>query len=106
VQLGVLGHVGLDEDGGALGVEAGGEEVEGDVADVLAKGRWIGVVGGEGVEVGDEEKAVVGVLKLNPIVERAHVVAEVEASGRAHSRENAGARGYGGVFSHCDQVQG
>ena len=82
----------------ALGIEAGGEEVEGDVADVLAEGRGVGVVGGEGVEVGDEEVAVVLILELNPVVERAHVVAEVEAAGGAHSAEDAGARGDGCWF--------
>jgi hypothetical protein len=77
VEFGVLWDVGLDEDGGALGVEASGEEVEGDVADVMAEGRGISVVGGESVQVGDEEIAVIPVLKLDPVVERAHVVAEV-----------------------------
>ena len=89
MQLGVLGDVGLDEDGRALGVEPGGEEVEGDVADVLAESGGVGVVGGEGVEVGDEEEAVVLVLKLDPVVERAHVVAEVQAASGAHAAKDA-----------------
>ena len=63
-----------------LGIEASGEEVEGDVADVLAQGRRVGVVGGEGVKVGDEEVAVVLVLELDPVVEGAHVVAEVQTA--------------------------
>jgi len=89
VQLAVLGDVGLDEDGGALGIEARGEEVQRDVADVLAEGRGIGVVRRQGVEVGDEEVAVVLVLKLNPVVERAHIVAEVQAAGWAHAAKDA-----------------
>ena len=90
-EFGVLGDVGLDEDRRALGVEAGGEEVQGDVTDVLAEGRGVGVVGGEGVKVCDEEVAVVLVLEPGPVVERAHVVAEVQAAGWAHAGEDAGA---------------
>ena len=91
VQLGVLRDVRLDEDGADLGVETGGEEVDRHVADVLAERGGIGVVGGEGVEVGDEEVALVLVLELDPVVERAHVVAEVKAAGGTHAREDAGA---------------
>ena len=90
MQFGVLGYVRLNEDGRALGVEASGEEVQGYVADVLAQGRRVGVVGGEGVEVCDEEVAVVLVLELDPVVEGAHVVAEVQASSGPHAAENAG----------------
>jgi len=98
-ELGVLGDVRLDEEGGALGVEAGGEEVEGDVADVFAEAGGVGVVGGEGVEIGDEEEAVVlglagvgeEILEADPVEEGAHVVAEVERAGRAHAGEDAGA---------------
>jgi hypothetical protein len=88
VQLGVLGNVGLDEDGRALGIKAGGEEVEGDFADVLAEGLGVGVVGRQGVEVSDEKVAVVVILQANPVIERAHVVAEMQASGWAHARED------------------
>jgi hypothetical protein len=52
------------------------------------------------VEVGDEEEAVVRVLKLDPVVEGAHIVAEVEATGGAHTAEDAGALWDGVGFSH------
>ena len=102
----MLGDVGLDEDGATFGVEAGGEEVEGDIADVLAEGRGIGVVGGEGVEIRYEEEAIVLILELDPVVKRAHVVAEVKAARGTHSAEDAWARGDGCWFSHLAQMQG
>src|SRR5580704_6347065 len=83
------------------GMKTGGEEVDRYVADVLAERGGIGVVGGEGVVVGDEEVALVLVLELDPVVEGAHVVAEVQAAGGTHAGEDAGARVVRGVFSHC-----
>ncbi len=105
VQLKVSGDVGLDEDGAEVGVESGGEEVEGDLADVVFEGGGVGVVGGEGVVVGDEEVTLVLVLELDPVVEGSHVVTEVESSGGAHAGEDAGARGDGVLISHCGQVE-
>ena len=48
-ELGVGGDVGLLEDDAAAGVEAGGEEVEGDLDVVGLDVAGVGVVGGEGV---------------------------------------------------------
>ena len=90
-ELGVGGDVGLLEDDAAAGVEAGGEEVERDLDVVLLDVAGVGVVGGEGVEVGDEEVAVVVLLEVDPVVEGSHVVAEVQAAGGAHAGEDAGA---------------
>ncbi len=80
------------------GIEAGGEEVQGHfVARCCAELDGVGVVGGERVVVGDEEEALVlwravfvgGVLQLDPVVERAHVVAEMEPAGGSHAAEYA-----------------
>ncbi len=76
----------------AAGVEAGGEEVERDLEDVLLHAAGVGVVGGECVQVGDEEVAVVVVLQVDPVVQRTHVVAEVKAAGGSHAGEYTGAR--------------
>ena len=56
-----------------------------------AMARRIGVVAGEGVPVGDEVEAIVGgiVLQADPVLQRAEIVADVEASGGAHAGENA-----------------
>ena len=49
----------------------------------------VGIVGCEGVEVGDEEVAVVILLEVNPVVEGSHVVAEVQAAGGTHAAQHA-----------------
>ncbi len=87
----MLADVALDEEDGFGGVEAGGEVVEGDVARVGGDLRGVGVVGGEGVEVGDEEVTLVlgVVLKADPVVEGAHVVTEMGFAGGAHAAEDA-----------------
>jgi hypothetical protein len=51
----------------------------------------VGVIAGQGVPVGYEIEAVVSgiVLQFDPILESAEIVADVEAPGGAHARENA-----------------
>ena len=89
MQLGVLDDVALDEEHALLRVEAGGEEVRRHFERVLLHLRRVGVVGGERVVVGDEEVALVLVLHADPVMQRAHVVAEVQLAGRAHAAEHA-----------------
>ncbi len=57
---------------------------------LLRSDGWIGVVGRQRVKVGDEEVAIVLVLELDPVVERAHVVAKVKAAGGSHAAQDAG----------------
>lgn len=85
----MLFDVALDEEHGPGGIEAGGEVVEDDLTGVGGDLRGVGVVGGEGVDVGDEEEALVLVLQANPVVEGAHVVAEVKFACGAHAAEDA-----------------
>ena len=85
----MLGNIGLDEDGGLFGIEAGGEEVHGHILNTRADAGGIGVFGGEGVEVCDEEEAGVIVLQADPVVQRAHVVAEVQHARGPHAAEDA-----------------
>src|SRR5271169_4555301 len=91
MEFGVCGDLGLEEDGGFGGVEARGEEVDGDLQGVFSDGGGVGVVGGEGVPVGDEVEALVGGigLQLDPVLQGAEVVADVETSGRAHAGEDS-----------------
>jgi hypothetical protein len=91
VEFSVLFDVALDEEDRFGGVEAGGEVVEDDFAGVRGDLRGVGVVGGEGVPVGDEVVAVVlrVVLQADPVVQGAHIVAEVKFAGGAHAGEDA-----------------
>ena len=91
MEFGVFGDERLLEDDGFLRVEAGGEIVGDDFDGVLRDGGSVGVVGGEGVPVGDEVEAVVIwiVLQANPVFQRAEIVADVEFAGWAHAAEDA-----------------
>jgi len=91
VEFGVFWNGGLEEDYGFLRIEAGGEVVDGDLERIFGDGGSVGVVGGEGVPVGDEiETVVIGIgLEIDPVLESAEVVADVKATGGAHAREDA-----------------
>ena len=93
VFLRVFRDPGLYEERRDGGVEPGREPVDDhlphhrvDVTRVLVAGR-------QGMQVGDEEVAVILVLQLRPVLEGAVVVAEVQAAGRAHSGQHAPRRG-------------
>ena len=87
--LGVLDDVALDEEGAPLGVEPGGQQVEGGVA---GAGPQVGRVDveGQGVQVDDAVEGVVGVLVGHPIADGPQVVAEVEVAAGLDSGEHAG----------------
>ena len=99
----MFGDLGLEEDGGFGGVEAGGQEIDGDLEGVFGDGGGVGVVAGEGVPVGYEvETFVVGIgLELDPVLERAEIVADVETSGGAHAGDDA-VGGGGQVFASVE----
>ena len=51
--------------------------------------RGVLVAGGQRMPVGDEEVAFVLILQLDPILERAVIVAEMQLTGRAHAGQHA-----------------
>jgi len=87
MQLGVSGYMALDEQDGAGRVESGSKVVENDFASVAQEVGGIGVVGSEGVPIGDEEVALVlaAVLELDLVGKSAHVVAQMDSACRAHA---------------------
>ena len=91
MEHGVLGHERLPEQHCLLGIEAGGEPVDDHVVDVVLERRGVLVVRGEGVQVGDDEEAVVFVLQAYPVLQRTVVVAEVQGAGGAHAGQDSGA---------------
>ena len=82
IHFGNLGDVALHEDCGFLGVDACGEVFGEDVFDVFVEGVGLGV-GGEGMEVGYEEEAVIVVLHFHELAEGSVVVSEVKVAGGA-----------------------
>jgi hypothetical protein len=55
----------------------------------LPQVRGVGVIGGEGMPVGYEKVAVVVALQAYPVVEGAHVVAEMQFAGGPHATQHA-----------------
>ena len=93
VELGVLGHLRLDEQRAPLGVDAGGNPVGGVVAGVLDEPAGVGVLARQRVPVGDEVQAVVVVLQPGPLLQRPDQMAEVQLAGRTHAGDDAGLHG-------------
>ena len=85
----MLRHARLDEERGLRRIDAGGEPVDEHVPHGLLDDAGILVVRGERVPVGDEEEARILVLQLDPVLERAVVVAEVHRAGGAHAGKYA-----------------
>src|SRR5579872_713473 len=89
MQFGVLRNMRLDKHGAALGIQSGCEPVEQHFNGILLYTRSVGVIGGQGMPIRDEEVAFVLILHAHPIIEGADKVAEVQFAGGAHATENA-----------------
>ncbi len=82
-----FGHVALHEDSRLFGVDAGGEIFGKDILYVLM--QRVGVrIGGQGVEVGDEEQAIIVVLHFDELAQSSVIVSEMKVSGGAYAGEN------------------
>ena len=101
MELGLFANEGLQEDYGFFRIEVGGELVGGDFDGVLVDGAGVGVIAGEGVPVSDEVETVVSgiVLQADPVLERAEIVADVQAAGGAHAADDAIFFGYRALHS-------
>ncbi len=89
VEFGHLRNGGLHEKGGALGIHAGGEPVQENLADVLPHPPGVLVTGGQGMPVGHREVAVVFILKPDPVGQDSEPVSEVKLARRAHPAHDA-----------------
>ena len=85
----MLLHLALHEDGASARVEARAQEIQRHFKRIGRNLRGVSVVGSERVQVGDEEVALVLVLKLDPVGQGTHVIAQVELAGGTHSAQNA-----------------
>ncbi len=99
-QLGVLQHAALQKQHALCRVEPGRQVVQHHLDRIGRDLAGVGVVRGQRVPVGDEEVAIVLVLQLDPVGQRAHVVAQVQFSRGAHAAEHARALRSNCGFGH------
>ena len=83
-ELGVLAHGGLDENDRALGINAGGDISGGDFAAAAGQLFRIGSRG-DGVQIDDAIDALVLILQRDKLLQRAEIIAEMQAVGRLHA---------------------
>jgi len=87
-QLGVLGHVRLDEEVGLLGIDAAGQKVQGSVLD--ASGHFPGFIGHrQGVVVHDRVEALSFALHPDPVEDGPGVVADMDGPGGLDSGKDS-----------------
>ena len=67
MELRVFREAGLNKEDRFLGVDSGTQPVEDDLPGVFLEAAGIGIIGGQGVPVGDKEVALVLVLQLPPV---------------------------------------
>jgi hypothetical protein len=85
----VLGHVALDEQGAQLGIEPGGQQVDGRVPGPGA--QYLGLdIQGQGVQVDDAVVGLVGVLIGHPVAHRTQIVPQMELAARLDTGKNPG----------------
>ena len=89
VQLGVLGHLRLHEQRGDSGIQARRQPVDEHLVDEFGELLGVFVARGQGMPVRDEEIALVLVLEVDPVLERAMVVAKMQLTCRPHSGKNS-----------------
>ncbi len=78
VQFGMCRHLRLQEDGRALGIEAGSQPVDHHLLQMLLQQAGVVVIGGQGMPVGHEEIAFEAILQRDPVAQGTVVVAEVQ----------------------------
>ena len=73
---------GLQEQHALIRVESDGQEISNQADRIIFQVLRIGVAGGQGMPVGDEEIAIILVLQAHPVIEGSEIVAEMDISGR------------------------
>ena len=99
-QFAVGCHLALHKHRTAFGVHATGQVERCCGTGVLSQAA--GVMGnGDGVEIHDTDKGVVGLLQINPIADGTQPIAEVQCSGRLHPGKNPWPAHQSGLGCFC-----
>ena len=89
MQFGVLRYPRLNKQGRTARVYTCRQPVNDQVHAALRDDRWIFVVRGQGVPIGNKVKALVTVLQFDPVFENTVVMPEMQQTGRPHARKHA-----------------
>ena len=85
MQLGVLRHARLDKQRRLRRINAGGKPIDHHAPCILFDDFRSMVVGCQSVPVGDEKKAFEFMLQLEPVLEHAVIMAQMQRTRRAHA---------------------
>ena len=77
MQLSVLGHFGLDKKRRGPGIDAYGQPVDHHFSDVILEQGRITIVGCQSMPISNEEKALILMLKLNPVLQHSVVMPQM-----------------------------
>lgn len=88
LQFGMLRDMRLDEENRAIGIDAGREETHRHFPRPPRQRRGL-VFPGDGVKIHHREKALVGLLEPDPVLDRSEPVADMQFAGGLDSREDA-----------------
>ena len=88
-QLGNSRYMGLKKHRDLIGIQSHRQVVNGHVIDTAADEIRIFKMGGQRLDIGQEDKGVVLLLQFDSALEAAHIVADVELAGGAVSGEYA-----------------
>src|SRR5687768_4438659 len=89
MQFSVFGDSGLNEQGSSTRRHAGCQPVSNHVPDAVFDNVGIFVMRGQGVPVGDEKETFKLVLQLDPVMDDAIQMSQMQTSGWAHARNHA-----------------
>jgi hypothetical protein len=88
MQLKVSFHVALNEHRRDRGIETRREKVKNDLANIDLQVRSVGIVRRQRMIVRDKEVALILVLQLHPVMQRTHIVSQVQLARRTHPAQN------------------
>ena len=92
-------HLPLHKDRAHSRIETGRQKIQRNLANVFQP-RCVGIAGRQRVLVGNKEVALILVLQLHPVMQRAHVVAKVQLARRTHPAQDTRTWSLGSVICH------
>ena len=85
----MFGYLRLDEYLGSLGIDPRRQPIDDHLPGIALDILGMLVVGGQGMPVGDEEKALILVLQLQPVLQHPMIMTQMQTAGGTHTGQYA-----------------